>query len=199
MNKARARKRPNASITTKAQSSIRLIAGQHRGRKLPVLSADGLRPTTDRVKETLFNWLMTDIQGSKCLDCFAGAGSLGFEAVSRHAESVTMLELNEAAAQQLKANQQLLKADNIDVINTNTLSYLATSKTAFDVVFVDPPFRQQLAQQTIDLLTQGWLAEHALVYVETETESPAPQVPANWQLIKEKTAGQVAYRLYQLT
>ncbi|REL37203.1 16S rRNA (guanine(966)-N(2))-methyltransferase RsmD [Thalassotalea euphylliae] len=201
MNKARARKRSTTSSTAKSQkstSSIRIIAGQHRGRKLPVLSSDGLRPTTDRVKETLFNWLMTDIQGSNCLDCFAGAGSLGFEAQSRGAETVTMLELNDAAAKQLKANQSLLNATNLEVVNTNTLGFLTKPTNQFDIVFIDPPFRQQLAQQTIDLLTSGWLSENALVYVETESDSPTPSVPANWQLAKEKTAGQVTYRLYQL-
>lgn len=202
MNKARNRKRSTAAPkakSSKSNSSIRIIAGQHRGRKLPVLSADGLRPTTDRVKETLFNWLMTDIQGSKCLDCFAGAGSLGFEAQSRGAETVTMLELSETAAKQLTTNQILLNAGNMVVVNTNTLNFLAQPNAQYDVVFVDPPFRQQLAQQTIDLLAAGWLSDNALVYVETESDMQSPQVPANWQQLKEKTAGQVTYRLYQLT
>ena len=93
-----------------AKGNIRIIAGQHRGRKLPVLMADGLRPTTDRVKETVFNWLMPYIQDATCLDCFAGSGGLGFEALSRGAKSVTFIELNKAAAQQLKENKALLKA-----------------------------------------------------------------------------------------
>ena len=104
----------------KAKSgSIRIIAGKHRGRKLPVLMAEGLRPTTDRVKETLFNWLMPYIHGSNCLDCFAGAGSLGFEALSRGATKVNLIELNKNAAKQLVANKQLLKSNDIAVSNAN--------------------------------------------------------------------------------
>ena len=102
----RARKQANSST-----GSIRIIGGSHRGRKLPVLNAEGLRPTTDRTKETLFNWLMMDVQGANCLDCFAGAGSLGFEALSRGAKSVTFMELDKPAAKQLQANATLLKYD----------------------------------------------------------------------------------------
>ena len=103
---------------------IRIIAGQHRGRKLPVLMADGLRPTTDRVKETVFNWLMPYIQDANCLDCFAGSGGLGFEALSRGASLVTLVELNKSAAQQLTANKALLKADNLQVVQQNALDFL---------------------------------------------------------------------------
>jgi len=177
--------------------SIRIIAGKHRGRKLPVLMADGLRPTTDRVKETVFNWLMPYIHDANCLDCFAGAGSLGFEALSRGAAQVNLIELNKAAAKQLSANKLLLKADNIAVSNTNVLDFLNTqTPQSFDIVFIDPPFRQNLITQTCELLEGSWLAEQALIYVEMEAESE--QIfPNNWQLLKEKIAGQVAYRLFQ--
>lgn len=184
--------------TTKAKmGNIRLIAGKHRGRKLPVLMAEGLRPTTDRVKETVFNWLMPYIQQSMCLDCFAGAGSLGFEALSRGAKQVTLVELNKAAVKQLQANKALLKANNIEVVHHDTLQYLRTKpKQAYDIVFIDPPFRKSFVEQTALLLSQGWLADQALIYVEMEAES-AVVLPSNWQLLKEKVAGQVAYRLYQ--
>jgi len=179
--------------------SIRLIAGKHRGRKLPVLMADGLRPTTDRVKETVFNWLMPFIQEANCLDCFAGAGSLGFEAFSRGALQVTLIELNKVAAKQLHANKQLLNADNIIVINSNLLTFLKSStKQHYNLVFIDPPFRENLVTQTAELLNNGWLANQALIYVEMEINSNQ-QLPNNWQLLKEKFAGQVAYRLYQHT
>lgn len=182
-----------------ATGSIRIIAGKHRGRKLPVLSAEGLRPTTDRVKETVFNWLMPYLYDANCLDCFAGAGSLGFEALSRGAAHVNLIELNKAAAKQLLANKALLKADNIDVNNVDVLRFLNTQKQQhFDLVFIDPPFRQNLVSQTCELLEQGWLAKQALIYVETETDGDQP-IPNNWQLLKEKVAGQVAYRLYQRT
>jgi 16S rRNA (guanine966-N2)-methyltransferase len=180
-----------------ASGSIRIIAGKFRGRKLPVLMAEGLRPTTDRVKETLFNWLMPYIHEANCLDCFAGAGSLGFEALSRGAENVTLIELNKAAAKQLLANNSLLKADNVGVVNSNALDFLKTSTgNKFDLVFIDPPFRQNLMQPTCELLENGWLTNQALIYVEMELES-TQQFPSNWQLLKEKIAGQVAYRLYQ--
>jgi len=179
--------------------SIRIIAGKHRGRKLPVLMAEGLRPTTDRVKETLFNWLMPYIHGATCLDCFAGAGSLGFEALSRGAIRVNLIELNKNAAKQLLANKQLLKSDDVVVYNANVLDFLKTQTSIeFDLVFIDPPFRQNLISQTCELLENGWLTEQALIYVEMEAEGNQ-QLPNNWQLLKEKIAGQVAYRLYQRT
>lgn len=182
-----------------ATGSIRIIAGKHRGRKLPVLMAEGLRPTTDRVKETVFNWLMPYIHDANCLDCFAGAGSLGFEALSRNAAQVTLIELNKTAAKQLQDNKKLLDANNMIVTNTNTLDFLnSPAKQTYDLVFIDPPFREGLVTQTAELLNDGWLTEQALIYVEMEAESNQ-QLPSNWQLLKEKIAGQVAYRLFQYT
>lgn len=182
-----------------ASGSIRIIAGKHRGRKLPVLMAEGLRPTTDRVKETLFNWLMPYIHNAHCLDCFAGAGSLGFEALSRGAAKVTLIELNKAAAKQLLANKQLLKSNDVIVCNDNALNYLkAPTSDKFDLVFIDPPFRQNLISNTCELLESDWLTEQALIYIEMEAEGNQP-LPENWLLLKEKIAGQVAYRLYQRT
>lgn len=190
------KKKATKSSTT---GSIRIIAGTHRGRKLPVLMADGLRPTTDRVKETVFNWLMPYIPDALCLDCFAGSGGLGFEAASRGAANVTMLELNKAAANQLTRNSQLLKASNVDIVQTNALAFLQQSPTPVDLVFLDPPFRQQLVEQAANLLEQGWLNDQALIYIEMESDNTQPKqsVPANWQLLKEKIAGQVCYQLYQ--
>ncbi|MGL1958965.1 MAG: 16S rRNA (guanine(966)-N(2))-methyltransferase RsmD [Colwellia sp.] len=191
------RKKPENISATKG--CIRIIAGKHRGRKLPVLMAEGLRPTTDRVKETVFNWLMPYMQGAHCLDCFAGSGGLGFEAFSRGAVQVTLIELNKSAAKQLRENQQLLNASNLSVINSDALTYLQHTKpSAFDVVFLDPPFRKQLVAQAANYLTQHWLADQALIYVEMESESDQ-QLPHNWRLLKEKVAGQVAYRLYQFS
>ncbi len=178
--------------------SIRIIAGKHRGRKLPVLMAEGLRPTTDRVKETVFNWLMPYMHKAHCLDCFAGAGSLGFEALSRGAEQVTLIELNKAAAKQLQTNRALLKADNLTIKQNDVLALLNNKpEQTFDVVFIDPPFRQNLVSQTAQLLTQGWLSKQAFIYVEMEAEGEQ-LLPDSWQLLKEKIAGQVAYRLYQV-
>jgi 16S rRNA (guanine966-N2)-methyltransferase len=185
------------TITNATKGSIRIIAGKHRGRKLPVLMAEGLRPTTDRVKETVFNWLMPYIKDAKCLDCFAGSGSLSFEAMSRGAQQVTLLELNKAAVNQLKANKKLLKAENIKIDQVNTLEYLKNSIEVYDLIFLDPPFRKKLVEQCAVLLNSGWLTENALIYVEMEANYISQQLPNNWNLLKEKIAGQVSYQLYQ--
>lgn len=180
-----------------AAGQIRIIGGLWRGRKLPVPDSEGLRPTTDRVRETLFNWLAADIQQAKCLDCFAGSGALGLEALSRHAGSATLLELERPVAQQLEKNLATLGAKNARVVNTNTLQFLAQQGEPHQLVFIDPPFRKGLLEQTSTLLeSNGWLSDDALVYVESEVEHGLPPVPVNWQLHREKIAGQVAYRLY---
>lgn len=191
-----ARQKRRSDKKSSPTGHIRLISGKYRGRKLPVLMADGLRPTTDRVKETLFNWLIPYIQNSECLDCFAGAGSLGFEAVSRGAASATLLELNKDAAKQLQTNKQTLSADNINIHNTDSLNYLKSANTKFDLIFIDPPFNQGLANKTIKLLEPEWFADNAIIYVEVE-QNATLTIPENWQLLKEKQAGQVSYYLYQ--
>ncbi len=193
MPKANHKKSPTRSNT----GSIRIIAGKHRGRKLPVILADGLRPTTDRVKETVFNWLMPYMQKSRCLDCFSGAGSLGFEALSRGATSVTLVELNKTAAKQLNENKTLLSANNVEVIQGDALNFLTSTKAVFDIVFIDPPFRQDLINSTLQQLTQGILANNALVYLEMEKDANNITIPDTWRCLKEKEAGQVNYRLYQ--
>jgi len=194
MNKQR--KQPNKKSS---KGSIRIIAGKYRGRKLPVLMAEGLRPTTDRVKETVFNWLMPYLPESICLDCFAGSGGLGFEALSRGANQVDFVELNKAAAQQLQENQQLLNANNMSVVQHDALTFIKKNTTKFNIVFLDPPFRKGLIEQIATLLEENSLAENALIYVEMESETSNQQLPNNWHIIKEKIAGQVAYRLYSVT
>lgn len=182
---------------TPAAGQIRLIGGQWRGRKLPVPHSPGLRPTTDRVRETLFNWLAPVIQGARCLDCFAGSGALGIEALSRYAGSATLLEFEKPVAQQLEKNLALLNAQNGQVVNVNTLNWLSKNGQVYDVVFLDPPFRKGILQDTIGLLDgNGWLADEAWIYIESEVEHGAIPVPASWRLHREKIAGQVAYRLY---
>ena len=178
--------------------TIRLISGQWRGRKLPVHDVEGLRPTTDRVKETLFNWLATDVRHSRCLDVFAGSGSLGFEALSRYASYVMMIEQEPKAARQLQQNLQTLQCTQAQVVCRDALQVLQQPCTEpFELVFLDPPFRKELLSQVIPLLEQqGWLADSALIYLERENEGTPPVIPANWQLLKDKQAGQVCYQLY---
>ncbi|BBR56972.1 MULTISPECIES: 16S rRNA (guanine(966)-N(2))-methyltransferase [Enterobacteriaceae] len=183
--------------TSGGSGQIRIIGGQWRGRKLPVPDSPGLRPTTDRVRETLFNWLAPSMVDARCLDCFAGSGALGLEALSRYAASATLLEMERHVAQQLQKNLATLKAGHGKVVNTNALTFLNQAGTPHDIVFVDPPFRKGLLEETLRLLeSNGWLADGALIYVESEVENGLPPVPAGWDLHREKIAGQVAYRLY---
>ncbi|ELD1800301.1 16S rRNA (guanine(966)-N(2))-methyltransferase RsmD [Vibrio fluvialis] len=194
------RRQQNPSQKRAPSGQVRIISGLWRGRKLSVHDAEGLRPTTDRVKETLFNWLAQDIPHAKCLDLFAGSGGLGFESASRQADKVTMLEMNPQAFAQLKTNIAALKASNIEAVNTDTLAYLKQPGQAYDVVFIDPPFRQGLLQETVLLLEQnGWLAANAMIYIESEKELPLTELPESWQLYREKLAGQVCYRLFERT
>lgn len=187
-------KKPNHA----GSGQIRIIGGQWRGRKLPVPESPGLRPTTDRVRETLFNWLAPSIVDASCLDCFAGSGALGLEALSRYAANATLLEMERGVAQQLQKNLATLKASNAKVVNTNTLAFLAQAGAPHDIVFVDPPFRKGLLEETLKLLeNNGWLSDEALIYIESEVENGLPPVPMNWHVYREKVAGQVAYRLYQ--
>ncbi|ENY8012564.1 16S rRNA (guanine(966)-N(2))-methyltransferase RsmD [Vibrio fluvialis] len=194
------RRQQNPSQKRAPSGQVRIISGLWRGRKLPVHDAEGLRPTTDRVKETLFNWLAQDIPHARCLDLFAGSGGLGFESASRQADKVTMLEMNPQAFAQLKTNIAALKASNIEAVNTDTLAYLKQPGQAYDVVFIDPPFRQGLLQETVQLLERnGWLAANAMIYIESEKELPLTELPESWQLYREKLAGQVCYRLFERT
>ncbi len=186
--------------TRAASGQIRIIGGQWRGRKLPVPDSPGLRPTTDRVRETLFNWLAPSMVSARCLDCFAGSGALGLEALSRYASAATLIEMERGVAQQLQQNLATLKAANAKVVNTNTLTFLNQPGTPHDIVFVDPPFRKGLLDDTLRLLEDNdWLADDALIYVESEVENGLPPVPLHWDLHREKVAGQVAYRLYHRT
>lgn len=198
--KSTANRQVKATNNKSANGFIRIISGQFRGRKLPVKDVQGLRPTTDRIKETVFNWLMQDTRGAAVLDCFAGSGGLGFEALSRFAQRATFFELDKGAALQLKENISTLKLDNAVIKQDNSLSLLANNaqNEQFDLVFVDPPFRQNLAEKTCFLLEENnWLTAQALIYVEVESELNSLDIPDNWMLLKEKTAGQLICRLYQ--
>lgn len=156
-----------------------------------------LRPTPQRVRETLFNWLQPVILGSRCLDLFSGSGALGFEAASRGAKSVTQVENNLKAYQRLKTNTEVLKAGQISVIQADAMHYLTGPASAYDVVFLDPPFANDCAEQVCHLLEQHkWLNADALCYVEAPANRPLKAMPANWELAKSKSAGDVAYYLF---
>ncbi|WP_117236409.1 16S rRNA (guanine(966)-N(2))-methyltransferase RsmD [Vibrio maerlii] len=193
------RRQQNSSQKKPSTGFVRIISGLWRGRKLPVHDAEGLRPTTDRVKETVFNWLAQDVPKARCLDLFAGAGGLGFEAASRQAQLVTMVELDKQAHAQLKNNIATLKTDSIELLNDNALTVLTKSPSEpYDVVFLDPPFHKGLLAECIELLEKNnWLTEHAMIYIETEKELAIENIPQHWHPHREKTAGQVCYRLFE--
>lgn len=178
---------------------LRIIGGQWRSRKLPIHDLEGLRPTTDRVRETLFNWLAPYLAGARVLDCFAGSGALSLEALSRYADFAQQFEMQASAAKQLKDNLRTLDCNKGNVTQGDSLKLLASSpEEAFDIVFIDPPFNKDLVNQTLSLLEQNhWLNDDALIYIETETQHGQLSIPATWTLLKEKKAGQVNYRLYQ--
>lgn len=182
-----------------ARNQFRIIGGKWRGRKLDFPDAEGLRPTGDRIRETLFNWLMADLPDSHCLDLYCGAGALGFEAVSRGAATVVAIDNNRAAIDQLRHNSRLLQADNIQLHYADALAWLRTASVAapFDLVFLDPPFSAGLLPATIEGLEQsGLLADPSLIYLETDTHQTIA-VPAHWELLRQKQAGRVRYSLYR--
>ncbi len=179
---------------------MRIIGGRWRGRRLHFPDRPGLRPSPDRVRETLFNWLQADIAGSRCLDAFAGSGVLGLEAASRGASEVLLLELDAQAARAISDNLLQLAADCVKLQQRDTMAWLrsprAAMQPAFDIVFIDPPFQAGVLQTCCELLEQGgWLAAQAKIYIECARDTVL-QVPDNWCLLKHKTAGQVAYQLF---
>ena len=177
--------------------NIRIIGGRWRSRRLPVLESEGLRPTPDRVRETLFNWLAPYLPGASCLDLFAGTGALCLEALSRGAARVVMVERSTKVAQQLRANVALLEADGAEVQATDALDYLAGRPQPFDIVFLDPPFADAVAMISRGgaRLTAGWVKPGGLVYIEAPSVLKALPLPADWELVKTKIAGDVGYHL----
>ncbi len=175
---------------------VRIIGGEWRGRRLPVADVPGLRPTPDRVRETLFNWLQATIPGSRCLDLFAGTGALGFEAASRGAAAVVMLEQDRRAAETLRQSADLLHAKHVEITETDALPWLehATPKP-FDIVFLDPPFQAGLWTDVLSKLAASpWMAANGVVYLEAPAK-PGIELPAGWDIIKQSRAGQVKFVL----
>jgi 16S rRNA (guanine966-N2)-methyltransferase len=176
-------------------SQVRIIGGEHRGRKLPFADLPGLRPTGDRIRETLFNWLQPWITGARCLDLFAGSGSLGIEAASRGAGQVVMLDTAAPVVRQLEVNCNQLNLKQVSIIRADALQWLELPPSTFDVVFLDPPFSADLLGPLCHKLNQGWLADNARIYMEDEASRALPVLPEGWQLLKDKRAGQVRFGL----
>lgn len=181
-----------------SKQEIRIIGGRFRSRKLRFPETEGLRPTPDRVRETLFNWLRDSTEGARCLDLYAGSGALGFEAVSRGARRVVMVDAQKPVTQSLKAHCDMLDVPEVVVVTANARDFLKGSSEIFDVVFLDPPFRKGwLPSAGILLEKGGWLAPLALIYVEAERDFDFSGLPSDWSCLRQGLAGDVAYRLYQ--
>lgn len=174
-------------------NQVRLNAGKWRSRVLKFPDAEGLRPTPDRVRQTVFNWLGQDLTGKTCLDLFAGTGALGFEALSRNAKAVTMLELAKAPYAALCQNQRLLEATQARIQQMDARTFLSSNQQPFDVIFCDPPYRQDWLAQLLPVLPKH-LAPEGWLYVEAEY---ALKSDACWQVVKSGKAGQVYFHLLQ--
>lgn len=177
-----------------APGRVRIIAGRWRGRRLPVAAVPGLRPTPDRVRETLFNWLQPVLPGAVCLDLFAGSGALGLEAASRGARRVVMVERDPRLAGHLSRQAQSLGAeDAVEVRSGDGLAYLARCDETFDLVFLDPPYRLDLLPGCIARLSRpGCLRPGARIYLEHAGDAPAPELPQGWSVLRRTGAGAVA-------
>lgn len=179
------------------KNQLRIIGGEWKRRTLPFANIEGLRPTPDRVRETLFNWLMWDIQNTQVLDLCTGSGALAFEALSRGAAQVVMIEPNATQAGFLKENIQLLKAQNCKLlVSTAQQALKKLSTSSFDVVFLDPPYSLDLWQELAEL-TDPLIVEKAYIYVEADRDLSQLKLPATWKKVKETKAGLVRAALYQ--
>jgi len=189
----------------KGSNQLRIIGGEWRGRKLRFPDAPNLRPTPDRVRETIFNWLAPMIHGARCLDLFAGSGALGLEALSRGAAFTTFVDSHKKVTQALQGHLELLNAnDKAEVLQMDGVKFLSYAKflnteaKVYDLVFLDPPYHLDFMQKVVPLLeANGWLADNAMLYLEIEKRQSLPELPENWQKLKEKTAGEVNYFLFQ--
>ncbi|SFV56844.1 Ribosomal RNA small subunit methyltransferase D [hydrothermal vent metagenome] len=175
------------------KSEVRLIGGVHKGRKIFFSEIEGLRPTPNRLRETLFNWLQFDIRNANILDLFAGSGALGFEAYSRGAKKVFLVEKNKIAYQNLLENKNNLKSDNIEVIKEDAFVFLKNNIDNFDIIFCDPPFNKGLIDKLIINFT---MLKNVIVYFELEYKLSA--LPKNWDILKQKKVASVFAYLVQI-
>ncbi len=182
-------------------AQVRIIGGQWRGRKLEFPTVQDLRPTGDRIRETLFNWLGADLPGARCLDLFAGSGALGIEALSRGASAVYFIDSSPQVTKQLSNNLNTLGHKQSQVVQANSLEWLTKAQSqCFDLIFVDPPFSLNLTGECLHLLSESnLLKDPALVYFEMARDQTALQLPANnWQIYRHKETGQVQYGLIKV-
>lgn len=174
---------------------MRIIGGRWRRWRIPISPDADIRPTPDRVRETLFNWLMPVIDGMRCLDLFAGTGALGIEALSRGASEAWFVEQYPPAAVALERLLQELDCENGSVVTGDALQFLRDASRPFDLVFLDPPFKGIDLKNLCTLLDQGLLRPGAHIYLEVSRLSGLPELPRDWRIVRERTAGDVRYAL----
>lgn len=181
-----------------SSNSVRIIAGEWRGRRIRFPAAPGLRPTSDRRRETLFNWLAPDLPGSRCLDLFAGSGALGFEALSRGAALAVLVEASREVAAALAASARTLSADDrCRVVHARAERFLARTAEPFDIVFLDPPFdRPNLVAAACARLDPSWLSPRARIYLEVDAHADRPRLPPAWRLLREHGSGDARALLF---
>lgn len=198
VSRGKSTRRPPAPARGAGRARVlRIIGGTWRGRKLRFPPSAAIRPTPDRVRETLFNWLGAATRGTRCLDLFAGSGALGLEALSRGAVHVTFVERDRSAVHALEATLADWGARGAQVERADALGFLAGPARPFDIVFLDPPFDSGLLATAAVLLERdAWLAPQAYVYVECAAREPPPALPPGWLPLKAKRAGEVGYHLY---
>lgn len=187
-------------IKSRKPGKLRIIAGEFRGRRFDVISQPDLRPTPDKVRETLFNWLQNVIIGANCLDLFAGTGAIGLEALSRGASHVTFIDNSVNATRQIKRVLEEWKVtDRSTVYHYDVRHKLASPPRPYDIIFLDPPFGFGYLQAMCDVFTQpGWLNPNAYIYMESEASLRELKLPDHWELLKEKVSGNVCYRLVRV-
>ena len=197
--RGRTPQKPAAGKAHGGQGQLRIIGGEWRSRRFAFPDGPGLRPTPDRVRETLFNWLAPYVEGAHVLDPFAGSGALLLEALSRGAASGLACDLNPASVASLRGHLATLQCSNGEIQLGDALQLLTRpAPRRFDIVLLDPPFHKDLLQGACNLLeTQGWLADDAWIYTESETAPSTLGLPGNWRLHREKHTGQVHYALWQ--
>ena len=180
----------------KSKHTIRIISGTHGSRRLPVLDYPGLRPTGDRLREVLFNWLQMEIAGKRVLDLCAGSGALGFEAASRGAKNVDLVESNAQVTKQLSQIKSDFDFQNTTIFNLTAQNFLKDCQSDYDVIFLDPPFSDNLIQEMTDLVLPV-VAKNGFLYRESAVEQELLKLPNNWQLYRQKKAGQVKIELWK--
>ena len=191
---------PRTGSASSGRGEVRIIGGEWRGRRLRFNAQEGLRPTLDRFRETLFNWLMYDVEGARCLDLFAGSGALGLEALSRGARQVDFVDASAVVCKDIRQHLQTLGSDKGRVWHSNAESWLKShaANGPYELVFLDPPFHQDLLQVCFHWLEKsGYLTPNCKIYLEAEGSFERSKLPYNWQVLKEKDAKNKVFLLLQ--